>query len=200
MDSTIIASLISAVASVLVALISRGSTRARALEQAAIPRRNQKIWIATVCVLVAWMSFAALFLHWDLAGTTSTLAVPLVTWVLAAAFPIQPGNAAAVPLFLFPLAFLAEPIGKWRRGIDFENHFEPVTVAAFVGIALATASIAWVIARWRIRSSWATVDVEPPVAISNTIAKGLSELADLHRTGVLSDEEFTRAKSKLLSE
>jgi hypothetical protein len=73
-------------------------------------------------------------------------------------------------------------------------------VAAFVGIALATASIAWVIARWRIRSSWATVDVEPPVAISNTIAKGLSELADLHRTGVLSDEEFTRAKSKLLSE
>lgn len=146
------------------------------------------------------MSFAALFLHWDLAGTTSTLAVPLVTWVLAAAFPIQPGTAASVALFLFPLAFLAEPIGKWRRGISFENHFEPVTVAAFVGIALATALIAWLIARWRIRSSWATPGVEAPGAISSTIAKGLAELAELHRKGVLSDEEFARAKNKLLSE
>jgi hypothetical protein len=200
MDSTIIASLISAVASVVVALISKGGTSARAPEQAAAPRRNVRIWIATICILIAWMSFAALFLHWDTAGVTSILAVPLVTWILAAAFPIQPGIAAAVPLFLFPLAFLAEPIGKWRRGINFENHFEPVTVAAFVGTGFATALIAWLIARWRIRSSWATVEVKQQSAISSTIAKGLSELAELHRAGVLSDEEFTRAKNKLLSE
>lgn len=200
MDSTIIASLISAAASIVVALISRGNTPGRAPGRTAIPKRNQRIWIATVCILVAWMSFAALFLHWDLAGTTSTLAVPLVTWFLAAAFPIQPGRAAAVPLFLFPFAFLAEPIGKWRRGISFENHFEPVAVAALVGIALATALIAWLIARWRIGSACAADDGEPPPAISGPLAKGLAELAELHRAGVLSDDEFTRAKNKLLSE
>ncbi len=35
--------------------------------------------------------------------------------------------------------------------------------------------------------------------LSSSLAKELAELAHLHQTGVISDDEFTRAKSKLLS-
>lgn len=199
MDSTIIAALISAVAYVVVALAGKAASPARTPGRPIAPRRNRRIWVVSVCILASWMFFAALFLHSDTAGITSILAVPLVTWILAAAFPIQPGRAAAVPLLLFPLAFLAEPISKWRGGMNFENHFAPKALVFFVGIGFVTALIAWIIARWRMRSSWATVHVEQSPTISSTIAKGLSELADLHRTGVLSTEEFILAKNKLLS-
>lgn len=198
-DSTIIASLISAGASIIVAFISKKDGSPRISEQVTTQRRNRRIWITTVCILVAWMTFAALFLHWDLAGVTSTLAVPLVTWILAASFPIQPGKAAAVPLFLFPFAFLAEPIGKWRRGIEFQNHFAPSTVTIFIGIGFATALIAWLIARWRMRSLLTNHEAEQSPSISSPIGKELLELADLHKAGVLTDQEFARAKDKLLS-
>ena len=205
MDSTIVASLIAAAASIIVALLGKGSSPASApgrrgsTPSHAIPRRNRRIWTITVCILVTWMVFAALFLHWDLAGM-SVLAIPPVMWILSAAFPIQPSSAAAAALFLFPFAFSAEPIGKWRRGIHFDNHFDPSVVGAFVGIAFGTALIAWLITRWRARSYWTTNHDEQPPPSSSTLAKGLSELSELHRAGVLSDEEFTRAKNKLLSE
>jgi hypothetical protein len=204
MDSTIVASLISAAASIIVALLSKGGAQTSAPGRRsstpayAIPKRNRVIWIIAVCILMYRMGYAALFLHWDEAGM-GVLAIPLVMWILSAVFPIQPSSAAAVTLFLFPFAFSAEPIGKWRRGINFENHFEPSVVGAFVSIAFGTAFIAWLIARWRARSYWiANLDEQQPTS-SSTLAKGLSELAELHRTGVLSDEEFTRAKNKLLS-
>ena len=78
------------------------------------------------------MLFAALFLHWDLAGL-SVLAIPVVVWTFSVAFPIRPAIAAAVALFLFPFGFSAEPIGKWRRGMIFDNHFDPGVVAALWG-------------------------------------------------------------------
>lgn len=205
MDSTIVASLVSAAASVIVALLSKSGSSASApgrhssTPSYAIPKRNRRIWTITVCVFVTWMVFAALFLHWDLAGM-SVLAIPPVIWLLSSAFPIQPSSAAAVALFLFPFAFSAEPIGKWRRGISFENHFEPSAVGAYVGIAFGTALIAWLITRWRAKSYWTTNHDEQPPPSSSTLAKELSEVSELHRAGVLSDEEFTRAKDKLLSE
>ena len=205
MDSTIVASIISAAASVAVALLGKGGSPGtplgpnRLARAYAIPERNRRIWTIVVCVLVVWMVFAALFLHWDLAGMT-VLAIAPVMWILSAAFPIRPSNAAALALFLFPLAFSAEPIGKWRRGISFDNHFEPGIVGTFVAIAFGTALITWLLARWRTRHYCATNYEDQQLPRSSTLAKGLSELAELHKAGVLSDEEFTRAKNKLLSE
>lgn len=206
-DSTIAAALISAIASVLVALIGRMRRPAQTpapgepapSPEYEIPNRHRAIWLAAVCVLVAWMVFAALFLHWDTAALT-VFAIPPAVWILAAAFPIQPSGAAAVALFLFPFAFAAEPIGKWRRGIHFENHFEPGVVAAFLGIGFGTALIAWLIARKRLKSLPAASRGDRPHVISSALAKGLADLAELHRRGVLSDEEYARAKNKLLSD
>ena len=57
MDSTIVASLITAAASILVALISKGDSAASAPKGTktrayTIPRRNRRIWTTVVCILV----------------------------------------------------------------------------------------------------------------------------------------------------
>lgn len=200
MDSTIIAALISAVASIVVALISNASSSGveTGHRNLLIPRRNQRMWIIAVSVLLGWLIFAALFLHWDLAGM-SVLAIPVVMWIFAAAFPIRPSIAVAAVLFLFPFAFTAEPIGKWRRGINFENHFDAGTVGAFVGIAFGTALITWIIAWWRSKSFPKATRDEQLAPNSGALAKDLSKLAALHKAGALTEDEFVRAKEKLLS-
>ena len=90
MDSTIVASLIAAAASILVALLGRTGSPTPARNRGgstwvySIPRRHRAIWMTSVGVLVAWMVFAALFLHWDAAGT-SAIAIPPVIWILSGA-------------------------------------------------------------------------------------------------------------------
>lgn len=205
MDSTIVASLIAATASIVVAMLNRdrapagGTGRVAPAPAYTIPKRNLRIWTIAVGILIAWMVFAALFLHWDLAGS-SFLAIPLVIWILSAAAPIKPSSAAATALFLFPFAFAAEPVGKWRRGMHFESHFEFSVVATYIGLAFGTALIAWLIAAWRGRANRTVSHDEQVLPGSSALARGLAELAELHRAGVLSDEEFARAKGKLLSE
>jgi hypothetical protein len=204
MDSTIIAALISAVASIFVALLGMGSSPASvsgrdgSTRTYAIPKRNRWIWSVVVFILAAWMVCAALFLHWDIAGA-SGLAIPFVIWFLSLTFPIRPSSAAAATLFLFPFAFAAEPVGKWRHGISFQNHLDTNVLGVYLGAAFGTALFAWLITRWRRRSYLTTdYDAQTPT-ISGAFAKEFSELAELNRAGVLSDEEFIRAKNKLLS-
>lgn len=205
MDSTIVAALISAVSSIVVALLGMGSSTASVSGRPgstgtyAIPKRNRWIWIIVTCIFVAWLIFSALFIHWDIAGA-SGLAIPVVVLLLSVAFPIRPWSAAAISLFLFPFAFAAEPLGKWKHGISFQNHLEPNLVGIYLGVAFGTALFAWLITRWRARS-YRTINHDLQASpISSAFAKEFSELANLHRAGVLSDEEFTRAKNKLLSE
>ena len=57
MDSTIIASLISAAASIVVALISRGNTPGRAPGRTAIPKRNQALRIYQSVLLLQEQEF-----------------------------------------------------------------------------------------------------------------------------------------------
>jgi hypothetical protein len=205
MDSTIVAALISAVSSIVVALIGLGSSTANApgvpgsTGTYAIPKRNRWIWLVVTTIFVAWLIVSALFIHWDVAGT-SGLAIPIVVLILSVAFPIRPWSAAAISLFLFPFAFVAEPLGKWQNGISFQNHLDPNVVGVYLGLAFGSALVAWLVTRWRVRS-YRTIshDLQGP-PISSAFAKEFSELAKLHQAGVLSDEEFTRAKNKLLSE
>ncbi len=205
MDSTIVAALISAVSSIVIALLGMGSSTASASGRPgshggyAIPKRNRWIWLIVATIFVAWLIFSALFIHWDIAGT-SGLAIPVVVLILSVAFPIRPWSAAAISLFLFPFAFAAEPLGKWQHGISFENHLEPNVLGVYLGIAFATALFAWLITRWRVRSYRTLSHDLHASPISSVFANEFSELAKLHQAGVLSDDEFTRAKNKLLSE
>ena len=201
MDSTIVAALISAISSILIAIIgsARGTGNTSTGGAIPIPSRNKKFWFLMTFVLMSWMVFAALFLHWDLAGM-SVLLIPLVILFFSGAFPIKPTTAAATALFLFPLAFAAEPIGKWRRGMIFDNHFEPDVIGIYVAIAFGTAFIAWLITRYRLRSFRVSTQSDQRTQLNSSLAIQLSDIAKLHKEGVLSDEEFTQAKNKLLSE
>lgn len=136
MNSTIVAALISAISLILVAIIGSASGTGNTSTGGAIAihSRNNKFWFFMTFVLMSWMVFAALFLHWGLAGM-SVLLIPLIILFFSAFFPIKPTTAAATTLFLFPLAFAAEPIGKWRRGMNFDNHFEPDVIGIYVAMA-----------------------------------------------------------------
>ena len=200
MDSTIAAALISAIASVVVALIGRASAtkHGTAISNSIVPKRHRVFWTACVILLLGWMIFAALFLHWDLAGTSIVL-VPIVVVVMSIAFPIQPIMAVSATLILFPPAFAAEPLGKWSRGMHFDNHFELGALAFFVGIAIGTSLIVWLINRWRAHHHFEGESERPAAPTSTTLAQNLSHLSELHRQGALSDEEFARAKEKVIS-
>ncbi|UCD31990.1 MAG: SHOCT domain-containing protein [Desulfobacterales bacterium] len=201
MDSTIVAALISAISSIIIAIIGRASAAGNTNKDSelAIPNRNKKIWMVSTIILVSWMGYAALFLHWDLAGM-SVLLIPVVILIFSFAFPVKPTTAAATALFLFPLAFAAEPIGKWKRGMIFDNHFEPSVIGVYVSIAFGTAFIAWLINRQRSKSFRVSTLKDKKPQLNSSLAVQLSEMAKLHREGILSDEEFTKAKKKILSE
>jgi hypothetical protein len=201
MDSTIVAAIISAISSTVVAIIGNASSAGKTNTESrlAIPNRNKKIWIVSSIVLLSWTIYAALFLHWDLAAM-SVLLIPVVIVVCSLAFPVKPATAAATALFLFPFAFAAEPIGKWKRGLNFDNHFEPSAIAVYVAIAFGTAFIAWLINHYRTRSFRMSTAVEKQFELNSPLANEIADLAKLHREGILSDEEFKKAKTKLLSE
>jgi hypothetical protein len=201
MDSTIVAALISAISSIVVAILGSASSAGKTNPESrlAIPNRNRKIWVVSSIVLLSWTIYAALFLHWDLAEM-SVLLIPVVVLVCSLAFPVKPTTASATALFLFPFAFAAEPIGKWKRGMIFDNHFEPTAIAVYVAIAFGTAFVAWLINRYRIRSFRVSTAVEEQSELNSSLAKEIADMAKLHREGILSDEEFKKAKSKLLSE
>lgn len=72
-------------------------------------------------------------------------------------------------------------------------------VGAYVGVAFGAALVAWLLSRLRRKGHWTTSPEAAMPASSATLAQNLTELAELHRAGSLSDEEFARAKNKLLS-
>lgn len=200
--SAIIAAAISAVASIIVAIVGRPrpspSESGRRVITYSFPERHARIWAVAVAMLVAWMVLAPLFVHWDLAAV-SILIVPLALWILAAAVPISPSVPPALALLLLPLAFLSEPIAKWRHGVSTVNHFEPAALGILLAVAFGSAAIAWLLARWRASAyRSATTSGQAPEAPA-AWTKDLAELARLHRSGELSDDEFARAKDKLLS-
>jgi len=200
-DSTIVAALISAISAIIIALIGRGNAFGSINKkiELVIPNRNKKIWTFTTIIMIFWMIFASLFLHWDLAAMSVFLII-VVILIYSFVFPVKPTTAAAISLILFPLAFAAEPIGKWRRGINLDNHFEPRTIGIYVSIAFGTALIAWLINRYRSKSFRLSTTQDKLTNLNSSLAVQLSEMAKLHREGILTDEEFSKAKNKILSE
>lgn len=208
MDASILGALISAAASVLVALIGRerGPSHgggARPVRPAVAPR-SMRAWKTMFALSLAWMTVAVLTLHWDTAALSCVL-IPVAGLVLAFLRPIKPSLAAATMLLLCALAFGAEPLGKLRSGIAIKNHLEAEALALQLAFALGTATIVALVSWWRVPKravAGAAAARDPsagPLAAEGTLATDLARLASLHQSGVLSAEEFALAKKKLLS-
>ncbi|MHA7820479.1 MAG: SHOCT domain-containing protein [Erythrobacter sp.] len=200
MDSAILGALISAAASMLAAYIGRprasGPTR-RLPER--LGRRNANAWLVAYVLSIGLIVYAAIGVHSDLAGTMG-FAFPLVLVACAAFFPIRPAYAVAASLAVLPFMFLAEPFSHWVRGNRVRDPFSDTDFAVlFLGVSATAVVLVGLITAWRWRNLAEAHHRAEEVAQEEGLPGQLSALARLHRSGALSDEEYARAKDKLLS-
>ena len=220
----IVAAIISAVASVIVALIgqkaaSAGETAAPSVPSASKTERvpsRKKPWMVMLFVLVPWILVTPPLIHWDFVSVNMFVIV-VVTLIASALWPIRPLGAAAIVLGLHPLNFLMEPVAKGIRGMSMAGRFETSKVVLLLSIFLGNAVIAAGLCAWREKKvavsgvsgrtagqfiepkSQSAPDVKPQSAAFGSLVHDLERLTALHTQGQLSDEEFLKAKQRLLS-
>jgi hypothetical protein len=207
MDSTIVASLISAAASIITAIIS---TRPRSTDKASVKgyyyRPVKKLpWIITLFLLIVWLVSSPILIHWDIAGL-NIFVIIIVSLVLAFSFPIRPTAAAAIVLILHPVNFFLEDLGKFFHGVSpnfpFSEHVgvDISSVILLLSIYFANAIIVSIVCSWRGRVPLTGHRIESSAKknASHIISEEVERLADLHSRGVLSDEEFRAAKNRIL--
>ncbi len=222
----IVAALISAVASVLVALIGRktstesadgaASSNVRSASKANRVPSGKRPWTVMLFILVPWILVTPPLIHWDFVGVNMFVIV-VVTLITSAIWPIRPLGAAAIVLGLHPLNFLMEPVAKGMRGMSMAGRFETSKVVLLLSIFLGNAAIAAGLCAWRTKKVAVTAisdrqmeqsmdiesqrppDIESHKAPSGSLVHDLERLTALHTQGQLSDEEFLKAKQRLLS-
>ena len=209
MSDTILAALISAVASILAAVLSRTrlshSPRARAAHDASKGRRTG--WYVILGLLVIFFALTPGLVHPDHAGNNFLL-IPPVTILLAIAAPIAPLMSASLVLGLFASNWILGPISNRIAGTQAHTEFLSFDLP-LLGLAFANAAIVAGICALRLRF-WgrpaappADEEDEEDTSLRNggaSMAFELEKLGELHATGVLNTEEFQRAKEKLLGE
>jgi hypothetical protein len=222
MSDEVLGALISAGASIAIALInkkSESSSKARSSGRgtSATPGTSSNLlaapkphatryWYIFVGVTIVWMALSPAYVHHDFAGTNFLLIPPLVI-LLALTVPVQPLRAAWMSLALFAANFVLGPLSNRIKGSPFDRSFlgeggsagEGGKLEPLLMIAAATAAIAAFICFLRLRFRRSPI---PAPAIQITGAGALSTelqaLARLRTEGALSEDEFRRAKEKLL--
>jgi hypothetical protein len=208
---SIVTAFISAAASVIVALIGKSSparARRRGEPQRVyiIPSTNKRVWITSILILSLWLLLSPTLIHWDLAGSNFFL-IFIVTLVLSYIWPIRPWGAAAVVLMLYSVNFFMEPLGWWVHGISIS--FNPNDLGYFLlvlGLGFVNTVGSWSLARWRGRKFAEIAEAETKAETTGTeshpittlLADEIAKLSKLRESGALSDEEFQKAKNKLL--
>jgi Short C-terminal domain len=201
MDSELTGALISAAASIVVALISKTDSGKSTDACAHSPRITASIqpWIATCAVLGAWFLASPRTIQPALAFL-NFLSIPLAAMALAWFRPIQPLIAASVTLGLFAVNWIG-----WRiahAGTGFRANYTHLLM--FLSLACASAALVFLLSRWRCKAAKARpiLRAAPPArsiaGMPGSIAGELERLAELYRSGVLSDDEFSRGKEVIL--
>lgn len=217
MSDAILAALISAGASILVALLnksveSRKDSKPQDATSYAIrttSKANVGHWYVTSAILVIWLAVSPAFLHHDLAGQNFFL-IPIVTIVLSLAIPTSPLRAAWITLALFAANFVIGPFSNRLHGSRYDTEFfyDRGKQLFILLIGFGSAAVASGICFFRLKSRGETAlrsvsvgdhNSEPLGVITPlSLATELEELAQLRAAGTLSDNEFQRAKKKLL--
>jgi hypothetical protein len=220
MNDTISAALISAVASIVVAFLSKGvearedskPQNASSIVVQASSRANAWWWYVTSAILLIWFAFSPAFVHHDFAGMNFWL-IPVGAIVLALIVPTLPLRAAWISLALFAANFFLGPLSNRLHGSQYDTQFlysDPRAREEQLSILLigfGTAAVAFCICYFRLRLR--RVNAPQPttggeqIAVHPTQTQGglaaeLEKLAQLHAAGTLSVDEFKCAKKKLL--
>jgi hypothetical protein len=220
MRDTISAALISAVASILVAILSRGvETRARSGNQdpssevAFVSSRSGARWYVSSVILLIWSALSPALVHHDVAGMNFLL-ISLATIGLALLVPTLPLKAASITLALFAANFLLEPLSNRIGSPQYDAQFvhepregiNPFTLLLIdFGTAAVTSVVCYLRLSFRKRSVQPTplerVTLSPARSQARSrsgLAREIERLAKLYATHRMTDDEFQRAKEKLL--
>lgn len=204
MDSTIVASLISAAASIITAVISSrpGSTARAARKGYSYRQPKKQPWVIIIFLLLLWLVGSPVLIHWDIAGL-NIFVIIIVTMVLAFFFPIRAGAAAAIVLILHPANFFLEDLGKVFHGVAPNFPFSPSVgvdlpkVALLLSIYFANAIVVSLLCFWRGRVRLSERSTQG-TGKERRLADELERIAVLHSRGILTDEEFDAAKRRML--
>lgn len=215
--ASIIAAVISAMASVIVALIGKSSpqkkSRSGKLEWTRIiPSKNRRVWFIVTTILLVEMVLVPVLIHWDMA-VFNFIPILVLTFILASRWPVKPWSAAAVVLMLYSVNIFMEPLGWWLHGATISFSSGDTGYFLFVlGMVLVNSTGVWIMARWRSRALVNQVEEEIAASQSSpeeqateapsqsaSISDELVKLTQLRESGALTDEEFQKAKEKLLN-
>ena len=222
MSDTISGALISAAGSILVAILSRGvETRTRSgqgpLSFVSSWASGARWWYVASAILLVWFALSPALVHHDFAGT-NFFVIPLATIVLALLVPTLPLMGASITLGLFAANFLLGPLSNRIGGSQFDTQviYDPrerskqftVLLIGF-GAAAVASLICYLRLRLRGRVTQPAAPAIPAVASephvpllppqsAPSLARDIEKIARLHASHTLTDDEFQRAKEKLL--
>ena len=206
--ASIISALITATASIIVALIGRsasgGSAGRNAIQIAyAIPSGNRRAWTTFITILCLWLMLSPFLVHPDWGGI-NFFSIFVVTFILSMIWPIKPSWAAAIVLALHSINFFLKPFAWSLEGV--KSIYRAADFVFLLGFPFANAAVALAIVRWRGRQFVETINnlKTKDAAVGElrsariSLADELSKLKKLHESGALSDEEFHKAKNQLI--
>jgi hypothetical protein len=206
MDNEVIGAIISAAASVVVAVISKAQPE-KSVEtgsDSSHVKSSIRPWIATGGVLTAWFLASPGLIHNEFAWQNFIL-IPLVVIGLALLRPIKPLMATSITLAFFATNWIAGPwsnrLAHSGMGVKFptaDNHY----LHFVLFLASVSAGLAFLLSLWRNKNGSPagprSIDL-PPSAMSNGgLVNELERLAHLYNSGDLTVDEFSRAKTALL--
>jgi hypothetical protein len=207
MSDTVLAALIGAVTSIIVALIGKQTAHGRRLESRPVPGRQlpTPAWSVTLAVLALWLLISPGAIHHDFAGS-NFFVIPIVLLILAFVRPIRPLTAGWVSLAIFSANFVLGPLGNRLAGsahdIAFGLEFEKVRLILVIGFVAAGLVSGLCAVRLRqphpLEESAKQTTHQEDATPESTFTTELERLAALHSEGKLSDDEFRAAKKRIL--
>lgn len=206
MSDPIIAALISASASITVAVISKtlGTPSSTRTPAQVFTRTQTRPWWPTLAALGLWLLISPAAIHHDIAGQ-NFLVIPVVLVLLALWRPRSPLTGAWVTLAAVSANFVLGPLSNRLAGATNDTAFAPdqdklpLLVAIILGSTLLVALACWIgLRRISPRADQSAPHPTTPPASSTDVVGGLERLAKLRSDGLLSEDEFQAAKKALL--
>ncbi len=202
MDNALTGAIISGAASIVAALISKADHGKSSDAGVHSPgtKASFQLWITACSVIGTWSLASPAGIHTVLAHYNFAL-VSLAVMALAWFRPIRPMIAASAMLGLFAVNWVG-----WRMAHSVTApglQAKRTHLQMYLLLAFASTLLVLVLSMWRSKAAEAqpVLSARPPApAITGThgIATELERLAQLHRSGVLSDDEFSRGKEVIL--
>ena len=202
MNGEVIGAIISAAASIVVAIIGRiaNEKSVGTGEHSSRPSSAIRPWMMTVAVLCLW--FLAVALVWPQFARHNALLIPPAMVALVLVRPIPPFGAALVTVSLFACNVIAMLLSN-----RFAHTMDPQPVIhslpTFLLFACGWALLSYLLSVWRSKVTITRAVQEPRSVLpapkrKNSIATDLQKLAHLYRCGSLSTGEFSCAKATVL--